>query len=173
MSKFWIITDTHFGHDNIIKYCNRPENFADIIVNNWNQMISENDTVIHLGDVAWNNESLKIIEKLHGKKMLVLGNHDHNSLYYYTNHGFDFVCNQLAMTMFGMDIIFTHKPLIFHEHDLNICGHLHGMINIEGGNPCYSMAIEETKYKPLLLEYICNKLRPKLDNGETGMLSLE
>lgn len=25
----------------------------------------------------------------------------------------------------GLDILFTHEPKIFHEHDINIHGHLH------------------------------------------------
>lgn len=81
MARFFT-SDTHFGHNNIIKYSSRP--FVDYdemdwkIVDNWNSVIGDVDVVYHLGDVAmgpsdrWDN----IMKSLNGYKVLVVGNHD-------------------------------------------------------------------------------------------------
>ena len=50
--KHFVISDTHFLHNNIIKYCNRPEDYNKKIIKNWRRVVSDEDVVIHLGDVA-------------------------------------------------------------------------------------------------------------------------
>lgn len=72
-------SDTHFGHQNIIKYCDRP--FEDVVTMDaklviaWNEKVGLNDTVYHLGDMAFNN--YERISELNGNIKLVPGNHDH------------------------------------------------------------------------------------------------
>lgn len=78
----WFIADLHLGHRNIIDYCNRP--FRDVdamnsaLVENWNETIGAEDTVWVLGDFALGkmDETLPLVGALHGRKILVAGNHD-------------------------------------------------------------------------------------------------
>lgn len=78
----WFVSDTHFSHKNIIKYCDRPfkdiDHMNEALVNNWNEVVMPEDTVFHLGDVALGPiaESLPIIKRLNGYKVLIPGNHD-------------------------------------------------------------------------------------------------
>jgi calcineurin-like phosphoesterase family protein len=48
----WIISDTHFGHNNIINYCDRPfsnvKEMNEAIIDNWNSVVKQNDLVYHL-----------------------------------------------------------------------------------------------------------------------------
>ena len=75
-------SDTHFGHHNIIEYCNRP--YANVREMNlemeriWNETVSPTDTVYHLGDFALGDldNALEILRRLNGCKILVSGNHD-------------------------------------------------------------------------------------------------
>jgi calcineurin-like phosphoesterase family protein len=75
----WFTSDTHFGHFNIIRYCNRPFKTADemdeTIITNWNSLIQPNDEVYHLGDFSfW--DANKYLDKLNGKIHIIWGNHD-------------------------------------------------------------------------------------------------
>lgn len=90
MRKF-MISDTHFGHLNIIKYESRPFKNTDEmeteIIKNWNETVTEYDEVFHLGDFAFlGKEKIKeLVSKLNGKIHLVLGNHDNKPVKFYLN----------------------------------------------------------------------------------------
>lgn len=147
--ELYIITDTHIGHTNIVKLANRPVDFAEQILENWKTTVTPEDVVIHLGDVAWHAEALQKLSEMPGKKILVRGNHDTGSLLYYMRRGFDFACDRIAMTLYGIDVLFTHEPQIFHTHDINIHGHLHSLAKVD--TPCvlYPMALEDQGYRPI------------------------
>ncbi len=78
----WFTADLHFGHANIIRYCDRP--FADVeemdsaLIASWNETVADDDTVWVLGDVAMGSieQGMAIIGALRGRKLLVAGNHD-------------------------------------------------------------------------------------------------
>ena len=44
----WLTSDWHLGHTNIVKYCNRPENFEELIIQNWLKVVKPDDIVICL-----------------------------------------------------------------------------------------------------------------------------
>lgn len=82
MTNIFFTADHHFGHENIIKFCNRP--FADAkemneaLIQRWNEKIKKNDIVYHLGDFGlMHKENLAaILEQLNGKIHLIQGNHE-------------------------------------------------------------------------------------------------
>jgi len=76
-------SDPHFGHKNIISFCDRP--FANVqvqtdeLILRYNKLIKPDDWVLWLGDVffshsAW--EGRNVLERMNGQKVLVKGNHD-------------------------------------------------------------------------------------------------
>lgn len=75
-------SDLHFGHKNIIKFCNRPwkttDEMDEALVENWNSVVGDNDIVFDLGDFAFatNGRWKELIQRLNGKHYLILGNHD-------------------------------------------------------------------------------------------------
>jgi len=78
----YFTADTHFGHSNILGFCDRPfktiEEHDEVLVANWKKKIPENAIVYHLGDVGFGSSERvkKILEELPGKIYLIVGNHD-------------------------------------------------------------------------------------------------
>src|SRR5258708_5235503 len=83
---FW--SDPHFGHANIIKYCDRPfsntDEMDEFLIAQHNSVVKPNDHVTCLGDLTIarggrvQQEKFKaLIRRLNGHKRLHLGNHDH------------------------------------------------------------------------------------------------
>lgn len=78
----WFTSDLHFGHQNIIKFCNRPwktvEEMNEGLIANWNSVVKDDDIVFDLGDFAFapNSKWKEILGRLKGHHYLILGNHD-------------------------------------------------------------------------------------------------
>lgn len=77
----YFIADPHFGHENAIKLCSRPfetvEEMNETIIKNWNGRVHGNDTVYIVGDMFFRcDDPEPILKRLHGKKHLLVGNHD-------------------------------------------------------------------------------------------------
>lgn len=78
----WISSDHHFGHTNIIEFCNRPWETAkemnESLIKNWNEKIGPEDEVYILGDMMMGNSAYweSTLNKLKGKLHLIVGNHD-------------------------------------------------------------------------------------------------
>lgn len=131
------IADTHFGHQNVIKFDNRPfKDCADMewkMITNWNEKVGKNDMVYILGDFCWRDRSpLAIGGELNGRKFLVTGNHD-KILSRETRGlgGFVGQDNLIEIKDNGRHVILCHYPLPFHRAAYNedfwmLYGHVHG-----------------------------------------------
>ena len=75
-------SDQHFSHARINELAGRPfssvEEMNETIIERWNERITDGDLVFVLGDVVMGTfvESIKLIERLNGVKLLIPGNHD-------------------------------------------------------------------------------------------------
>lgn len=83
-SNIWFSSDTHWGHSNILKYCNRPFNSVqemdEVLIENWNKVVREKDTVYHLGDFSFRNQD-EYIRRLRGRELhFIMGNHDKKAI---------------------------------------------------------------------------------------------
>lgn len=145
MGKVFVISDTHFGHESILKFKRkdgsplRPhktlnEMHLDII-ERWNNTVGPEDKVYHLGDVGFNKRDVEnILPILNGKKRLILGNHD---MWKYSFYG------RFFQEIYGVRQIngvwLSHVPLLLTERVvLNIHGHTHA-------NPAISASAEDSK----------------------------
>ena len=78
----YFTSDTHFGHANIIKYCDRPysslSEMDENLVVNWNKVVRPNDSIYHLGDftLGREEEARAYFSRLNGKISVIPGGHD-------------------------------------------------------------------------------------------------
>lgn len=163
MKDIWLISDTHFYHENIIKYCNRPfanaKEMNDYMVTMWNETVKDGDKVYHLGDVYMgNNEgnAERLLSQLKGQKRLILGNHD-NGKDQILQKAFKKIDVWRMFPEFGL--LLTHVPV--HEstlsnemgrHLLNVHGHIHQ--NPSPSVNHQNVSVEQINYKPINIEEV-------------------
>lgn len=159
----WIWGDPHFAHDRhhakLVEWENRPDDYEDIILREYNQVVQSDDTSICLGDVCIGGNEIweRWVLKLQGNKVLVLGNHDSKTYKWYMGRGFQFACDTFTWYYHGFKIIFSHVPItssLLDHYDINIHGHLHANSNHElpltDKHILYSP--ELNNYKPIKLD---------------------
>lgn len=176
MSRTWLVSDTHWGHKNICVFTRedgsplRPWDDPDVMdadmIERWNSVVSANDVVYHLGDVVINRRCLDTMDRLHGNKRLILGNHDifdHSDYlrYFKRLHG----SFKLA------DLLLTHIPVhvdsVPHWALANVHGHIHARVI---DHPSfYNVSVENIDYTPIELEdlrarILARKAKYQLDN---------
>ncbi len=131
-------SDLHFGHENVLKFDNRP--FASVdemdeeLIRRWNNKVEKGDLVYVLGDFIWkaaNNEAVNIIKRLNGQIILIKGNHDR----FIKNAGakkmlaglkdYDDICVALSDGTVRRCIL-SHYFMPFYNGHRNNAIHLHG-----------------------------------------------
>lgn len=129
MSTFFT-SDLHLGHRNIIDYCNRPfagvPDMDEALVARWNATVAPGDTVYVLGDVALGKlaDSLALAARLHGRKLLVPGNHDRpweghrkpSQHRLYEDAGFELLPSQVTIDLAGRPVLLCHFPYEGDSH---------------------------------------------------------
>lgn len=140
----YYISDTHFGHNNILKHDVRPFENTDImdkvLIQRWNNVVKEDDTVYILGDFSWYKEemTLKILDQLKGHKVLVKGNHDRISPN--VARRFDKRCEYLEIMDNDERVILCHYPILFWNGQFRDTVHLYGHVhNSEQYDYCVAM----------------------------------
>lgn len=92
----YVTSDTHFGHDNIVGFCHRPEDHEQVMIAEWRKVAKPGITMLHLGDLTYrSNARFKAItaKELTGpgladRALLIKGNHDGQRYNYYKDCGF-------------------------------------------------------------------------------------
>ncbi len=132
----YYIADLHLGHENVIRFDNRP--FADLeemhrtIIDNWNRTVTAGDTVYILGDMIWGKEAEwpSWLSRFSGNKVLITGNHDPKRLSEKTRRFFQDVEDYKEIADDGRRVILCHYAMPFHRAAYGECcymlyGHVH------------------------------------------------
>ena len=152
MAETWFISDTHFGHANILKFepILRPfkniEEHDQFIINEWNRLVGENDIVYHLGDVAFKDFNITLLAELKGHKRVVLGNHDQfNRLAPYFE-------NFYGVKYWKEGILLSHIPVHIGQMErfkFNFHGHLHSNLVKDADPRYFNLSCEWTYNRPI------------------------
>lgn len=154
---FW--SDIHFGHNNIIKYSNRPfsskEEMNQVMIENYKKTITDNDVVVWGGDIGFMTppQINALVKPLPGKKILIIGNHDFHrkSTNLYEFDCFDEIHTCLPLSYDNIEFLITHYPLVnVPQNCYNIHGHIHTELINDGKH--LNMCVEHTNYAPKSLE---------------------
>lgn len=186
MVKTWLTADPHFGHQGVCKFLRedgsklRPwdtaEEMDEALIENWNSVVSPEDRIYVLGDLAMKPKSMHaVMPRLQGRKVLIKGNHDIFKMKEYTKY-FDDIRGYHVLD----GLILSHIPI--HPSSLarfgcNVHGHLHAnrvLMDVGGTygsrmelDPRYfCVSVEHTNFTPLTFDEV--KARIEAQGGKVG-----
>jgi len=171
MPNIWLISDTHFGHENIIKYADRPfinvREMDEALIENWNRLVRPSDHVYHLGDVYMGrhdrNSISNILYRLNGHKRLIVGNHDEIKDVVLHRH---FAKISMMRVFREYNLVLTHVPVhpnsleLTKGHVVNVHGHIHQHKSPPG--PYINVCVEWTDYTPVNIEDVAARAKKLL-----------
>lgn len=166
MREIFVISDTHFGHENILKFSKEHgdptrsfssvEEMDELMIERWNSVVRAQDKVYHLGDFALGPGKQKIgdyVKRLNGHIRLIVGNHDRIAeLSKYIKK----ISLWRQFPEYGL--LFTHVPVHpstleenrFSKKPINVHGHIHQNKSPDGPYKC--VCVEQTNYTPVNIE---------------------
>lgn len=173
----WVVSDTHFGHENIKGFCHRPSDIESTMMEEWARAVPDDATVVHLGDLCYKSNAFfknMIAPHLTGaRKLLVAGNHDRQRSGFYRDCGFkviapfqiDYDIHQSSG--YPYRIQFSHYPWN-EEYDnspnppswiVRLHGHIHNNgYTREAFVPFVpqqiNLSVEQTHYRPVNLKLL-------------------
>lgn len=145
----YVTSDTHFGHRNIFgpkgfeqsrAHFKSADQMNETIIRNWNNKVTQHDTVIHAGDVALHmtpKQVFSLLKRLNGNIEIISGNHDdsrtmkyllHNNYIYNRKPKFTIHDIGVRMKFNKKDYYITHYPVALGARRgrlRNVCGHIH------------------------------------------------
>jgi calcineurin-like phosphoesterase family protein len=132
----YFTADTHFGDPRVLRIDRRPfANIAehdDALAQNWNDVVSPEDEVWHLGDFMSPKagDCAEVLGRLNGRKHLVVGNNDPASTA--RSPGWDSVQHYAELRLAGFHLILCHYAFRtwnqMGKRSINLHGHSHGRL---------------------------------------------
>lgn len=143
-------------------------------MDNYCQVVKPGDTVYHLGDVAFSEESGSSIRKLPGRKYLIVGNHDHRWRKSFSQWGFSWSKDVFELRIGGGTRKGGHTLWLSHyahrvwpkRHygTLHLYGHSHG--NLPFYPQSADVGVDAWNYYPVSLEEVAQYIKTNGENHE-------
>jgi calcineurin-like phosphoesterase family protein len=166
----WLISDTHFGHSNIIGYCARP--FSDvremnsILIHNWNATVDKRDTVYFLGDILFGYGSGSKdywLSKLSGNIVYIRGNHDKDKQNTKPYEKLEYKGHRFLLVHDPDDLPFRWDDWIIHGDKHN--NNLEAYPFINWKKKTINVCAEVVKYRPINFDKIIEIIKDEKKNN--------
>lgn len=171
--EYFVSSDLHIQHHNILGYCNRPykdvDHMNESLILNWNSVVNPDDTIFVIGDMMMGRKEnwKKYITRLNGFKVLVRGNHD-GLPEFMKSCGFDEVYEDLYVEYRGNTYWMNHYPLQdlpdhrgfdrgkpLKEFQVALNGHVHDKWKWNGQS--LNVGVDVWNYTPITLQAACDR----------------
>ncbi len=162
----WYTADTHFGHANIIRHCDRP--FADAqemdaaIIRNVRERVKPGDDLWIIGDFAFGAPARSesycrgVFEQLPGRKHLIVGNHDFKPT---RSLPWASVREIAELRDGGKALVLCHYPMLTWNRARNgalqLFGHVHN--NWQGTRNSVNVGVDVWDFNPVQLPEILER----------------
>lgn len=175
----YFTSDSHFFHENIIRYSSRPFKDAnemnEALIENWNYMVKPEDTVWHLGDFVFCSigKFKTLLSRLNGNINVVLGNHDRviikNCQSILESKLLASVQSYKEITIEGQHVVLFHYSLRTwnrgHRGSWCLWGHSHGTLppfgkSVDVGVDCTEISTDYRPYSFKEIKEYMNKKEP-------------
>lgn len=135
MSDIYFTSDIHFGHRNIIEYCNRPfnsvEEMDEGIIKKINARVKKGDRLYFLGDLSFYkmrdiHKMHDILSRINGQKFWIRGNHDYRDTVKELGQYFEWARDYYELKVDKQFIVLSHFPFSVWHRQHHGAWHLHG-----------------------------------------------
>jgi calcineurin-like phosphoesterase family protein len=162
--------DFHHSHCKILKYAERPfkdvEEMNEALLRNYNSIVSKDDTVFFLGDIAFGlDNAVKCLNSMNGTVHFILGNHDKEyEASIRDANNVASVNNLLDIEIDGQPITLCHYALrVWHKSHFDsymLYAHSHNRLEPEGKQ--LDVGVDAHNFKPVDYGHIkfLMKMRP-------------
>lgn len=168
----WFTSDTHFGHANVLGFCNRPwdsiESMNTALIDNINALVAPTDTLYHLGDFSFKmsvGEARELRSRIRCRDIRwVPGNHDKDWSQPAVAGTFA-VEPQIAMLKLGdgRKVVMCHYPIMdwpgLGHGAIHLHGHIHSTPEYNEWNRDmrllrYDVGVDANGYHPVSLDEV-------------------
>jgi calcineurin-like phosphoesterase family protein len=161
----WFTSDQHYGHTNIIRFCERPfasiEEMDEALIANYNECVKPGDTVYHLGDFSFARNPAGVFYRLNGNKLLLLGNHDWKRTGELKKLPWGWIKDVYNLRVAGTKIWLNHFAQrawpAGHHGAIHLYGHSHGSLPDFGRST--DVGVDAWDYRPVHLDEILDLMK--------------
>lgn len=168
----YYISDTHFGHSNIIRFTHRPFKDTDemdsTMIDNWNSTVTNDDTVYFVGDFSLTTpqRTQEILYSLNGNIVLIKGNHEKSALKRkYCRDRFESIHHYLEIEDDNKLVCLFHYPIESWRNKSRGAIHIHGHIHRKDIEPVnesknkFNVNVEFINYTPTTLKQLIDEYK--------------